>query len=268
MPLYLRKKIAAQPQGQIKVNFAHPLSLGLIGAWTGSQPFVNLVTNQRLTMNTIDPADLVGGVNGAEFRGRNAVGGYLNLIPSNLPTAGACVTLIYRRRDLPNLGRQSSAFGISSLGSDRWNVNLPWDDGTVYFDFGGYLSNKRVSVGGLTFGNDIWSFNNGVSGLQIWQNGIKRADNNAGTQTRTAGSNFNIFGNSSDPIDNASTTLVLVHNRSLSASEIVSLWQNPWQVFVPAATYLPTGAAPPETTIYEFQTFGRGVGRGIARGIA
>ena len=265
MPLYLQRKVAAQPQGQVELNFGHPLSRGLIGAWTGSQPFVNLVTNERLTMNTINPDDLKGGYNGVEFQGRAAIGGYLTLIPSGLPTAGACVTIIYRRRDATN--RSSTAFGISGTGLDRWQVNLPFSDGTVYFDFGGFSGNNRISVSGLTFGNDIWSFNNGTVGLEIWQNGIRRANNTAGTQTRSAGSNFRILSSASDP-DNANTALTLVHNRSLSSAEIISLWQNPWQVFVPAATYLSLGAAPPAPTIYEFQSFSRGVGRGIARGIA
>jgi hypothetical protein len=65
--------------------------------------------------------------------------------------------------------------------------------------------------------------------------------------------------------------MVNIWGRSLSNAEAYSRYINRWSLFAPSKNVMLSdfsGAAPPAPTIYEFQTFGRGVGRGIARGIA
>lgn len=65
-------------------------------------------------------------------------------------------------------------------------AHMPYTDGTVYFDFGGFSEGStRLSVGGLTIKkHDVWAFTVGRRGMEIWQNGIRRASN-GGTPTRT-----------------------------------------------------------------------------------
>ncbi len=216
-------RLRRQPQGAVQIDWSHPIARGLIGAWTGSSPNLNLVTGAAIpnTRPNVKP-----GRNGLEFEALIGANSIQLLSAGQAPTGQACVTLLYRKRDTTN--RTSQAFeGAASPG--RFQAHLPWSDGVVYFDYGGDTGASRVSVGGLTFGNDVWSFNNSPTGLQIWQNGILRASNNSASPTRTS-SPLSMFGSAADA---ANTAVFLVHNRSLTGSEIASLAQNPWQIFRP-----------------------------------
>lgn len=81
------------------------------------------------------------------------------------------------------------------------------------------------------------------------------------------------YGDAGSSVQNASSNAIAYYvlklNRAIRDSEWLSLIQNPWQIFLQTYSYVPASAVtPPVTTIYEFQSFSRGVGRGIARGIA
>jgi hypothetical protein len=102
-----------------------------------------------------------------------------------------------------------------------------------------------------------------------YSNGVQTIGPTAATVVNTV-ANLRINENSISTATNTSSVYAVYYwNRVLSAAEVLSIHANPWQIFTPPSLeYLPLGAAPPASTIYEFQTFGRGVGRGIARGIA
>ncbi len=224
-------QLRQQPQGAVQVDWSHPIALGLVGAWTGSSPNVNLVRNTQLTGGS---ARIAPSKNGLEYSPPAGINGFQLLTSAQTPTGQACATLLYRKRDSTN--RESLAFGTSLANAERFHAHLPYSDGTVYFDYGGSTGTNRVSAAGLTFGNDVWSFNNSPTGLQIWQNGILRASNNNAAQTRTSGTGLNIGGvGVSGYTDLASTAVFLVHNRALTAAEIASLAKNPWQIFRPPA---------------------------------
>jgi hypothetical protein len=230
--IYRNKRPSQQPQGLIGIDWSNPITRGLVGAWTGSSPNVNLVTG-TLLVNAA--SNIAPGRNGLEYAsqiGGGSTSGVQLLSADETPTGQACATLLYRKRDTTN--RDSTAFGSTAVtDANRFQVHLPYTDGIVYFDYGGTTSgSSRISVSGLTFGNDVWSFNNSPTGLQIWQNGILRASNSGGSQTRTSGL-LRMFGSgwTTGGSDAANTAVFLVHDRALTAAEIISLSNNPWQIF-------------------------------------
>lgn len=155
---------------------------------------------------------------------------------------GASFTIHYRKRDGTN--RASGGFGLatSGTGTARVGVHLPWSDGVIYFDFGGVDASHRVSVAGLTFGDDVWTFTVGLRGMEVWQNGILRASN-AANPTRTATpANFAIFTHDAvGSSDNANAGVLLIHNRQLDRREILALSLDPWTPFRPARRVLTKG---------------------------
>ena len=81
----------------------------------------------------------------------------------------------------------SGAGSIGQSGSEgSLGIFLPFSDGKVYWDFGGWTEGTdRLSVAGLSFSDsDVFVFTVGARGMEIWQNGIKRASNSA-TPTMT-----------------------------------------------------------------------------------
>ena len=107
-------------------------------------------------------------------------------------TSSVTVILGYEKHDSTN--RQSTAFGIAEAGNTarRLAVYLPWTDGVVYWDFGGFSSGTtRLTASGLTTtGYNAWAFTVGTRGMEIWQarNGYSalRVANNGATPTRTS----------------------------------------------------------------------------------
>ena len=100
-----------------------------------------------------------------------------------VPTTNVTIFIHKQKDDTTN--RNSSGFGVLPSTNERCQCHLPFSDGTVFFDFGGTTSPERVSVAGLTFGDDIWAFRAGDSGAAIYQNSIKRAST-SGAISRTA----------------------------------------------------------------------------------
>jgi hypothetical protein len=102
-----------------------------------------------------------------------------------VPTTAATVLMLYEKADSTN--RSAIVFGVDyALGSitNSCNCHAPWNDGIVYWDWGGNTNGvTRVQASGLTLGADRWVFTVGARGMEIWQNGIKRASN-AATPTR------------------------------------------------------------------------------------
>lgn len=149
---------------------------------------------------------------------------------SFLPTAACTVVMGYRKRDTTN--RASAAFGVDATDAKRLQVHLPYSDGVVYWDFGGSASgSSRLSVSGLTFGNDLWAFTTGLRGMEIWQNGIRRA-NNAASPTRTASTEQWGLGQAvATNSDRADYWYLSVYDRQLGTDEIASLQSDPWQIY-------------------------------------
>lgn len=180
-------------------------------------------------------------------------------ISSFLPlTPNFTAVLGQKKRDATNRASTAFAVNVSSGGgtdgdTGRCGAHVPYNDGTVYFDYGGLSAGTtRLSVAGLSFTNDdIWFFTVGIRGMEIWQNSVKRAGNsstpsrtNGGTQQFQLGRGNQVFAS-----DLVNYTLLRIYNRQLTVSEIESTVLDPWQIYhdedeadwIAAATVAHTG---------------------------
>lgn len=154
-------------------------------------------------------------------------------IPLPIAASFACV-LSYRKTDTTN--RSSSGWGVdSAVGLERCHAHMPYSDGTVYFDYGGFLDGStRVKSAGLTFSNDIWAFTVGSRGMEIWQNGILQASNTA-TPTRQAGtSSFYLFnGDGAAGADLAEIDFICLYNRQPNTTTLMQQTREPYAILRP-----------------------------------
>jgi hypothetical protein len=180
-----------------------------------------------------------------------------------LPTTAnfACV-LSYRKTD--TTFRNTSGWGIVDGGTlaNRCHAHMPFTDGTVYFDYGGATSGAtRVSVAGLTFGNDVWAFTVGARGMEIWQNGVRKASNTA-TPTRTnSGNPFRLFGGSGDA-DLAESDFIRVYSAQPDTGVLAWMGVEPYAMLRPLVRrryFVPTGAV--TSTPMGLQFLLTGIGR-------
>lgn len=224
-----------RPAGPILYNAASPQAHPSLMMWYAPLPSELVSVRSKAPFPAISGTQSApGGVGmapsplgGSAFR-PTSTGGYLILgthdsIP--LPTTQVTIAMTYRKTDVTL--RASVAFGLLEVSgvNGRIGVHLPYSDGLVYWDFGpGVEGTSRLSVNGLTFGEDTWVFTAGPRGMEIWQNGIKRASN-SGTSTRspsTGSYQFALFGGQGSPgaiaPDNAECTDFRMYSQQLSPS--------------------------------------------------
>lgn len=147
-----------------------------------------------------------------------------------LPTQGCTIVMGYRKRDATS--RTAGAFDVQPDASVSYcGAYLPFSDGTVYWDFGGFAAGAtRLSVAGLTFGDDVWAFSTGARGMEIWQNGILRASN-AANPSRTGTSNsFFLGAHAGASNDVADYTFFYLYNLQLPQAAIEQLAVEPFAV--------------------------------------
>jgi hypothetical protein len=152
-----------------------------------------------------------------------------------LPTGPASVVLHYRRLDTTN--RASGAFGHGQTGGTASYLGcaLPWSDGVVYWEYGGTTAGvTRLTVSGLTYGDDVWAFTTGSRGMEIWQNGIRRAANGANPTRTNANDYWGLFSHAIYASDHAESGCILLYNRQLELDEIQALTVDPWTPFRPS----------------------------------
>ena len=99
--------------------------------------------------------------------------------------ATTSATIVYAGKLIARFNTGGGSIGQFGGGS-QLGAYIPYSDGKVYWDFGGYTEGtNRLSVAGLSFSDsDVFVFTVGARGMEIWQNGIKRASNSA-TPTST-----------------------------------------------------------------------------------
>jgi hypothetical protein len=117
-----------------------------------------------------------------------ASGVYWRFEDSNWVPTTACTMCIIRRRT--NTVQTGGAWGCGGASNTyAFSLLLPYSDGTVYWDFGGWSGPNRISAAGLSMSTVIperWIVHAGPQGSAIWQNGVKVASQ-ATAITRTAG---------------------------------------------------------------------------------
>lgn len=174
---------------------------------------------------------------------RNAVNGFghgVNLSAANtaflgtaLGTTGGTMVVVMTRTGT-TLG---SGIGYSAAGStDRFSVHLPYNDNTVYFDFGGVSSPNRISVSGLSNWDGVWVFTAGASGMRIFRDGALLATSSTAV-TRTSGASAFGFGAMSGTDTGAVYNALFVDNIQWSDQAALEASANPWQLFDPEPSY-------------------------------
>jgi hypothetical protein len=117
-----------------------------------------------------------------------ASGVYWRFEDSNWVPLTACTMCIVRKRT--DTVQTGGAWGCGGGGNTyAFSLQLPYSDGTVYWDFGGWSGANRISAASLTMSittPERWIVHAGPLGSAIWQNGVKVASQ-ATAITRTAG---------------------------------------------------------------------------------
>lgn len=235
-----------QPVGAIKPNFRNTWLDRATGLWVFSQPY-NLITGE--------PTALTGsayygtghqGVIGRTVAGTNRVqlaSDSRNIVPTS---GGFTVALHYRKIGSPV---DSSGFGCdaSADGGSRAGTHMPWSDGTLYWDFGGFTgATSRLTAAGLTYGDDFWVFTSGPRGMEIWQNGFLRSSQ-AGSANWAPTSNPYMLGmhGTAGNSDDSECAIFLTCARQWSPAECAA-WtaQTAWEAVEPVVLYIKVSAAP------------------------
>ncbi len=112
---------------------------------------------------------------------------------SFLPSKNITIVVIRRKTDTTNRG--AGFFGTTSTTASRCGAHCPYDDGIVYFDFGGTSSPNRLTKSGLSFSTttpEKWIFHAGDAGSAIWQNGVKVASQSTAISRTVANDNLTL----------------------------------------------------------------------------
>jgi hypothetical protein len=165
----------------------------------------------------------------------------------DMPTQTFSMVVGYQKTDA-TLRNNGSVGIISGTQAERCAIALPYGDGVFSFDFGGFTDGStRVSVSGLTKGNDIWIATTGARGMELWQNGTKVVSN-AANPTRTATTGGFMLGNANGSAsDLANWIFVHTYNVQLSTTDIATLTANPYAMYGAAAT--PITVTPPADSL-------------------
>jgi len=263
MPLYLRRKTSKQPQSSIVLDLSNPLSKGLV-VWVDARSTWVPASGSKSINNS-----LVGGsargfvtpaINSSVFTPNPVSGSEWSTFGEVISPSISGYQAIW---SFDNSSGNSLGIGVSAFASGNFGVDLrpyaPDSNSSQAF-----ATNTPIMCG--------VTVSVSASKINAYYNGKISYSPTLSSSASTSYDRVSLFAkrNGLDAaVNNSRINWVALWNRALSANEVARLYNNPWQVFAPSSlTYLSLGAAPPASTIYEFQTFGRGVGRGIARGIA
>lgn len=242
MPLYLPRKVAAQPQGRARVDFANPLTKHMTFAWTASNGFQesvngdvkNYETNGNLVVNGVRSSK--GIVQNSSVNG--AVGWGLRGRTVNNPQNQFTVGVAFQVRDL-----SADNDGIINVTNGSFYYSTV---GIVSSKVQGATSNPNTTVASDTFvsvGDWIYAvyvLQNG--NFQLYVNGVKQTAVGTGTlPIQTSPYNYVDFGPS-----RANILTAFVATRPWSQAEVTSWTNNPWQIFAPSTvTVVPQSTALP-----------------------
>lgn len=108
-----------------------------------------------------------------------------------VPYSGGGFTILVASRKTDAVNRNSTVIGTTLAGTGIIRFQCPDASGTVRWEYGGVVDGTtRLSVAGLSFGDDLWVVTTGVRGMEIWQNGLLRASNAANPTVFLAGPQY------------------------------------------------------------------------------
>jgi hypothetical protein len=218
-----------------QIDWAHPLSRGLVGAWLMNEGGGKIVKN--MCNNT------TGTIYGSMIWSKGKKGNTLlittttgkSYIDTSLifkaGTSSLSFVLGYRKTD----GVYRNPYTLSSkegdAANDRLLLALPYSDGNIYFDVGDATENSGrivLNMSGIVLGNDLWVFNASGKGREIWQNGILKKSNNGNAVLPTQKTLCIGSGYAENYGDLAEYWIFLAYNRALSPQEIQQLYIDPY----------------------------------------
>lgn len=240
----------AYPRPSLKAGFARHagesefpnLWDNLTGAWVPSLGVSRVIPNLGLrkgytslgtnnTIGTVKGPSVVSTA-GSDTNQRFTLG------PLDTFIGAKNVTVVTRYEKTDATFRSSSIFACDVSAADTRSISaeVPWSDGNVYWDFGGF-STHRITASGLTFADDVWVFRAGDLGMQIWQNGFLRQTRTAvAARNITGGANIWLFwgGNQSGQGTNDAARLYtfLLYNRNLTEQEVKLISREPLAPFI------------------------------------
>lgn len=249
MPTELRGR-GQQPPAGTPLDWGNPLGvpLGLTGYWIFNSP-------SAAPANLVNPGvatAVTGGTWNTAARGlvysHEVNTNTLDLGPmaTLLPSASEATIVWMARRRTATLAVAEHWACISTVSAERTLIHCPYSDGTVYFDWAGSAGGTtRVSVGGLTFGDDLFAVSVGPRGMELWQNGILRASNGATPSRTTTNDATNQFRlglvNTLAFADLVDYGAVAVYGRQLPQAAIQALLDDPYRLAAPRPRRIAAG---------------------------
>lgn len=243
-----------QPQEYADINWANPLTNGMVSAWHGGDPSVEQIS-KRLRFGGDNPSLMA--IRPTEFGGSQGTSVASDNISSDFrctrttqPASEFTMACLFRIRNLPAGNRNIVTFGnqsgegafitVTTTGLIRGSTiraNTTVDSNTTY------------AAGSWIFA--IYTAREGA--FNLWVNGVKQTASNTGTLSSFQARDFFSI-RSSD----AETVFFVPWNRALSDSEVSMVFAEPWRIYErrelvisPAATsgisLLPSGIPSSET---------------------
>jgi len=184
------KRQVEKPVGGLCVNWGHPLAMGMVAVIPFNEGGGIVAATNIVSHNAANRANCVingpfGTLAGTPSWVWNTPGTGININNTgdfmqalgvlDEVTKGGTVLLIRRKTDTTT--RVSAAFGEPIAGGGFQGL-VPFNDGTVYWDFGGNTAPNRLTLAGLSWTAvpEMWAFAAGGKGSSIWKNGEKLAN--------------------------------------------------------------------------------------------
>jgi hypothetical protein len=165
------------------------------------------------------------------------------------PTQRATVLVVRRKHD--TTARASFLFGATAAGTtDRCAASVPFNDGTVYWDFGNTSGPGRLSVAGLTFTTDpeMWAFVAGSRGMAIYRDGLLLASSSTATSRVDIGGEFAVnAGPVSGDLEDVSFFALL--DAEWTAEQVQAWVADPYLMLAPPSKALLVGPPLAEFTL-------------------
>lgn len=222
-----------QPQYPVGIDRSNPLTNGLRRAIIANNPYDlaehKPVTRTNLVATKYGIAAKPTGATQPLYYGSYLEGHYLRLSAGKSFTIVASIPELLLQGSNPGLWREGgSSAGTTFCIVQGAGSNRPWIrvNGTDVL--------KPTTGEQLTLGSSVTIAYRVTSGTEasVFWNGVKRYT--ATHSTATAQSDFYIFGIQSSSAEYVgSLSSVLIYDVALGDAELVSITQNPWQVFQP-----------------------------------
>lgn len=152
----------------------------------------------------------------------------------NRPATAAAGSVLYIRRRYGALA--DSGFGCTSASTTSFGGHLVWNDGNLYWDFGGNAGSNRLSATSLDLTVDsVLIMTAGPSGSYIYQNGKLLASSATAITRSLSTSDFGLtYGNSITNTSSRVDTLTIVAERQWTPQEVRLLSIDPFRLVEPA----------------------------------